>query len=140
MSTTVADLPPARLRLRLRPVRPPAPEPPRGRGWWRYAAALLLGGYLLFAHGCHGDEDTELFARALQSAGATAGPTGPAAWRRTPAAPAGTPRSSAGPRSPAPLPPPRAPAARVGAAAPCSASAHSDRPPPATAPTPPPAS
>ncbi|MBL8800208.1 MAG: hypothetical protein JNM56_40380 [Planctomycetia bacterium] len=24
---------------------------------------LLLTGYLLFAHGCHGDEDNELFAR-----------------------------------------------------------------------------
>lgn len=24
---------------------------------------LLLAGYLLFAHGCHGDEDNELFAR-----------------------------------------------------------------------------
>lgn len=23
---------------------------------------LLLAGYLLFAHGCHGDEDNELFA------------------------------------------------------------------------------
>ncbi|MBY0523732.1 MAG: hypothetical protein K2R98_10055 [Gemmataceae bacterium] len=28
---------------------------------WRIAA-LALGGYLLFAHGCHGDEDNELFA------------------------------------------------------------------------------
>jgi hypothetical protein len=23
---------------------------------------LILGGYLLFCHGCHGDEDTELHA------------------------------------------------------------------------------
>jgi hypothetical protein len=31
--------------------------------YWFYAtAALLLGGYLLFVHGCHGDEDNELFA------------------------------------------------------------------------------
>lgn len=28
---------------------------------WRYGPALLLAGYLLLAHGCHGDEDTELF-------------------------------------------------------------------------------
>jgi hypothetical protein len=26
---------------------------------------LLLAGYLLFAHGCHGDEDNELFAGRL---------------------------------------------------------------------------
>jgi hypothetical protein len=25
-------------------------------------AFFLLGGFLLFAHGCHGDEDNELFA------------------------------------------------------------------------------
>jgi hypothetical protein len=30
--------------------------------WWlRGLVLLLLGGYLLFSHGCHGDEDTELF-------------------------------------------------------------------------------
>jgi hypothetical protein len=28
--------------------------------WVRIAAMALLAGYLLFAHGCHGDEDTEL--------------------------------------------------------------------------------
>jgi hypothetical protein len=27
-------------------------------------ALALLAGYLLFCHGCHGDEDNELFARA----------------------------------------------------------------------------
>jgi hypothetical protein len=32
---------------------------------------LLLGGYLLFAHGCHGDEDNELFARAVGALAAT---------------------------------------------------------------------
>jgi hypothetical protein len=52
-----------RSRPLFRPEPPPAPpEPARPRGWWRYAAALLLCGYLLFAHGCHGDEDNELFA------------------------------------------------------------------------------
>jgi len=33
----------------------------RRRGWLYATAILLLGGYLLFAHGCHGDEDMELF-------------------------------------------------------------------------------
>jgi hypothetical protein len=53
-----------RSRPLFRPESPaPPPEPARPCGWWRYVAALLLGGYLLFAHGCHGDEDNELFAR-----------------------------------------------------------------------------
>ncbi len=43
-------------------------DPPRGWGGWALAAAgaLLLGGYLLFCHGCHGDVDNELFAPANQ--------------------------------------------------------------------------
>jgi hypothetical protein len=77
MSRSVADVAGsgARRRPLFRPaVLPPAPpEPPRGRGWWRYVAALLLGGYLLFAHGCHGDEDNELFTQALRSANWSAG-------------------------------------------------------------------
>jgi hypothetical protein len=32
------------------------------RTGWGWLAVLLLGGYLLFAHGCHGDEDNELIA------------------------------------------------------------------------------
>jgi hypothetical protein len=28
-----------------------------------WVALALLAGYLLFCHGCHGDEDNELFAR-----------------------------------------------------------------------------
>jgi hypothetical protein len=28
------------------------------------AAVALLGGYVLFCHGCHGDEDNELLAAA----------------------------------------------------------------------------
>jgi hypothetical protein len=28
--------------------------------WGRIALLVLLVGYLLFAHGCHGDEDNEL--------------------------------------------------------------------------------
>jgi hypothetical protein len=31
-----------------------------GPAWVRVVAAALLVGYLLFAHGCHGDEDNEL--------------------------------------------------------------------------------
>ena len=33
----------------------------------RVATVLLLAGFLLFAHGCHGDEDNELFARVMES-------------------------------------------------------------------------
>jgi hypothetical protein len=36
--------------------------PGAGRGWIRWLILALLGGYLLFCHGCHGDEDDELFA------------------------------------------------------------------------------
>jgi hypothetical protein len=39
------------------------------RRHWRAAALLLLGGYLLFAHGCHGDEDNELCAVVRTVAG-----------------------------------------------------------------------
>src|SRR5947209_7498668 len=35
--------------------------PPLPRLPWRFGLALLLAGYLLFAHGCHGDKDNELF-------------------------------------------------------------------------------
>jgi hypothetical protein len=31
-----------------------------GPAWVRGVALVLLVGYLLFAHGCHGDEDNEL--------------------------------------------------------------------------------
>jgi hypothetical protein len=30
-------------------------------GWLLLAAAALLTGYVVFGHGCHGDEDNELF-------------------------------------------------------------------------------
>jgi hypothetical protein len=46
------------------PVRERLPEEPTpvrgGRRLW--VALVLLAGYLLFCHGCHGDEDNELFA------------------------------------------------------------------------------
>ena len=52
------------VRPLFRPLLPPTlPESTRRRRWWRYGLALALGGYLLFAHGCHGDEDNELWAR-----------------------------------------------------------------------------
>ncbi len=41
-------------------------------GRWLFLVYLLLGGYLLFAHGCHGDEDNELF-NWLSQGGPTAG-------------------------------------------------------------------
>jgi hypothetical protein len=52
------------------PVRRRCPDetvaPPRRR---RLRVALaLLAGYLLFCHGCHGDEDNELFARLRHQA------------------------------------------------------------------------
>jgi hypothetical protein len=28
----------------------------------RYALVMAIAGYLVFCHGCHGDEDNELFA------------------------------------------------------------------------------
>ncbi len=44
------------------PPRPAeeATAAPRRRRLW--VALALLAGYLLFCHGCHGDEDNELFA------------------------------------------------------------------------------
>ena len=36
-------------------------RPRRGRRWFLWPA-LLIAGYLLFAHGCHVNEDTELLA------------------------------------------------------------------------------
>jgi hypothetical protein len=52
--------------------RTPADEtaeasPRRRSGLW--PVLLLLAGYALFCHGCHGDEDNELFVQA--------GPTAP---------------------------------------------------------------
>ena len=43
------------------PFQEQPPEPAPRWGWWLGGAALLLlAGYLLFCHGCHGDEDNEL--------------------------------------------------------------------------------
>ena len=45
----------ARLRL--------TPKAPRVIGWLAWPALMLLAGYLLFCHGCHGDEDNELLVK-----------------------------------------------------------------------------
>ena len=42
---------------------PPRREAPARRSRGVVVALALLAGYLLFCHGCHGDEDNELFAR-----------------------------------------------------------------------------
>ena len=34
--------------------------------WTRWLTVILLGGYLLFCHGCHGEEDNELFTELCQ--------------------------------------------------------------------------
>jgi hypothetical protein len=41
-------------------------RPSPWRRWLGRAGLLLLAGYLLFSHGCHGDEDNELFAPAVR--------------------------------------------------------------------------
>jgi len=43
---------------------PVAKRKPRlsSRRWLLMGGFMLLAGYLLFCHGCHGDEDNELFA------------------------------------------------------------------------------
>src|SRR6266404_4325230 len=61
---TVTHPPPRRTSRRFGvpiPGRAPIPSS-RGRRWIYATAVLVLGGYFLFAHGCHGDEDNELFA------------------------------------------------------------------------------
>jgi hypothetical protein len=50
-----------------------AEAPTRRVNWWSLFAGLLLAAYLLLAHGCHGDADTELFALSAGSSSAAAG-------------------------------------------------------------------
>ena len=38
------------------------PQPDRIGSWRSWLAVLVIAGYLLFAHGCHGDQDNELLA------------------------------------------------------------------------------
>jgi hypothetical protein len=40
-----------------------AARTPMGAGWMRWLLFLTMASYLLFAHGCHADKDTELFSR-----------------------------------------------------------------------------
>jgi hypothetical protein len=49
---------------------PTQTEPTTSRGWL-WLPMLLLLGYLLFAHGCHGDEDNELFIKFQRAVGAS---------------------------------------------------------------------
>jgi hypothetical protein len=42
------------------PVAKPEPRLPFGH-WLFFGGFILLAGYLAFCHGCHGDEDNELF-------------------------------------------------------------------------------
>jgi len=60
---TLAEIPP---RMGAEVNKPHAAQAPErtGHGGWLFW--LLLLGYLLFAHGCHGDEDNELFIRLKQ--------------------------------------------------------------------------
>jgi len=46
--------------------RAPGKRPPRRGLIW--VGLALLAGYLLFCHGCHGDEDNELFIGARNQA------------------------------------------------------------------------
>ena len=51
--------------LWVEPVAAPPAGARRGRRG-RLVVLLLLGGLLALCHGCHGDEDTELFARMVR--------------------------------------------------------------------------
>jgi hypothetical protein len=54
--------------LRIERQAPGTEGPPRSP--WRWGAMLLLAllaGLLIVSHGCHGDEDTELFTRGWWS-------------------------------------------------------------------------
>jgi len=47
-----------------KPVTPaPGPKEPAPPVWpiLKFLVVLLLAGWIVFAHGCHGDEDNELF-------------------------------------------------------------------------------
>jgi hypothetical protein len=48
-------------KIRVEDVPGEQQQPPR-RGWKLGVAFLLVAGLLVFCHGCHGDEDNELFA------------------------------------------------------------------------------
>jgi 3-keto-disaccharide hydrolase len=60
------------LQQGVRGARPAVGAPAPGTPSWamRLVVVLLLGSYLLFAHGCHGDEDTDLLVLFPPSAAA----------------------------------------------------------------------
>ena len=57
---------------------PPQPSRTKGQGGvigiMKWIVAAGVAGSLLFAHGCHGDEDHELFGQALVALGLRAEP------------------------------------------------------------------
>src|SRR5581483_1870884 len=60
----------ARSRFRCYHIRPTR-QGDRSSSPWRFSlrvgASMAIAAYLLFCHGCHGDEDNELFANTGQS-------------------------------------------------------------------------
>src|SRR5437899_1721135 len=59
--SVLSGLPKRAVRVSWLSISTPAPVPPKVRSAWRGWLILgLLGGYFLFCHGCHGDEDNEL--------------------------------------------------------------------------------
>jgi hypothetical protein len=48
------------------PARRPEARGPRHQ--WAWVVLALAAGYLLFSHGCHGDEDNELFTGSRKPA------------------------------------------------------------------------
>jgi len=75
--------------LRFAPAqRCPKSDPPfpKHQGKWRrlfLGGFLLLAGYALFCHGCHGDEDNELFASRLAAPLTAAAVAGDASGNRS---------------------------------------------------------
>src|SRR5205085_7537137 len=61
------------IRVRGQQLLAPDPCSPTALSWLSWFAVVILGGYLLFAHGCHGDEDNELLAAAAQGRGTSIG-------------------------------------------------------------------
>src|SRR6266851_83105 len=67
--SVLSELPKRAVRVSWLSLSTPAPVLPGVRSAWRrWLILALLGGYFLFCHGCHGDEDNELLG-ALGSAG-----------------------------------------------------------------------
>lgn len=54
----------------------PSSQPQQTSRWWIWLGAVVIGGYLLFAHGCHADEDTELLVPPADHGRGTSSTTG----------------------------------------------------------------